>query len=142
MAAAHAGMARPYRRWIGVAAVAVILALPLVTPVDGARVSLDHAFQLVHPIFPHFHEHAHEQDAESGGLAWGSEAATPMLAVTSAGSSGAGLGAVNQSMLVASVLLPPQAPWSLAVRLHGGGQVSDQYLLTVPTGPPRRGLLA
>lgn len=141
MATAQAGVARPYRRWIGIAAVAVILALPLVTPVDGGRVSLDHTFQLVHPIFPHVHEHAHEHDAESDGRAWGAATATPMLAVTSAGPSGAGLGAANQSVLAAPVSLLLLARWSHAVRRRVG-HVSDQYLRAVPTGSPRRGLLA
>lgn len=141
MATARAGVARPYRRWIGVVAIAVVLALPLVTPVDGARVSRDHALQFVHPIFPHFHEHAHEPDAASVGRAWGSEAVASMLAVTSAGPAGAGPGAASQSMLAAALPLLLVARWSRGMRLHGG-RVSDQYRLSVPTGPPRGSLLA
>jgi hypothetical protein len=126
----------PYRALMIVVASAVALVLPFVTPVDGARVSLDHELQLVHPIFVHVHGHVHGKDAPTVEASSWADPMPPIVAITSMGQTGAGLGVATESMLSVAVLLLLLVQPSLRLRGRGVG-AQDQYLRAVPTGPPR-----
>lgn len=127
----------PYRRVLVVAACAVVMALPLVAPVDGQSGSSEHRFQLVHPIFPHVHwdsdghGHAYDDDVDAVALPSG-----PALTFLPAGPVGTGPIVASEGMLVPtfSAMI---GLWLAARLAWRQARLIDQTWLTVPTGPPR-----
>jgi hypothetical protein len=112
----------------------VALLLPLVAPVDSPRASVDHAFQLVHAIFAHHHQHGDGDPIDDVGVA------VPLasLGVIVIPPIPAGPGPLT---LLDGMLLPA-LPALLGLPLlltlaRRERPLADQTSVAVPTGPPR-----